>query len=55
MRGLHYVQDAAPHVPPIPMHVMVHPLKPMDARGAFEFVQAVLGKKVQEVGELRLD
>lgn len=66
LRGIHYMQSVGPHQPPLPMHIMVHPLAPreadfgrrggrMDAAHAFGLAQAVLKESIQQVGMLELD
>jgi GNAT superfamily N-acetyltransferase len=41
LEGVHYVQSVGPHQPPLPMHVMFHPLQALDANKAFELARAV--------------
>jgi GNAT superfamily N-acetyltransferase len=41
LEGVHYVQSVGPHQPPLPMHVMVHPVQALDAETAFALARAV--------------
>ncbi len=54
LAGVHYVQSVGPHQPPLPMHVMVHPLRPMDAATAFHLARAIFGDVITQSGELSL-
>lgn len=53
--GIRYLQHVGPHQPPVPMHIMVHPLQPLEAAAAFELTQAAFGKAVTQIGPLRLE
>jgi hypothetical protein len=55
LRGIHYLQYVGDHVPPFPMHLMVHILQPLDAAQAFELASAIFGKFISQEGALRLD
>ncbi|MBN2394523.1 MAG: GNAT family N-acetyltransferase [Anaerolineae bacterium] len=57
LEGVHYVQSVGPHQPPLPMHVMVHPLVPLDAETAFRLACAVFGdsaggESITQIGSL---
>lgn len=56
LRGIHYMQSVGSHQPPIPMHLMVHPLHPpqMAPAEAFDLAARVFGTSVTRVGTLRL-
>ncbi len=59
LEGVHYVQSVGPHQTPLPMHVMVHPLQPLDAEMAFRMVCTVLGdgagaERIKQTGPLAL-
>lgn len=55
LRGIHYLQYVGDHVPPIPMHLMVHPLQPLEATQAFELASAMFGPYVKQESTLLLD
>ena len=52
LEGVHYVQSVGAHQPPLPMHVMLHPLQPLDAETAFRCAQAVFGDALTQTGAL---
>lgn len=54
LEGVHYVQSVGPHQPPLPMHVMLHPLAPLDAEMAFRCAQAAFGDAITQTGALIL-
>ena len=54
LEGVHYVQSVGPHQPPLPMHVMIHPLQPLDAGTAFRLAHAVFDDAVTQTGALSL-
>ena len=54
LTGIHYMQSVGAHQPPIPMHLMVHPLRQVDAQQAFTLATGIFGGAVQMVGELAL-
>jgi len=54
LRGVHYMQYVGQHQPPLPMHVMVHPLQPMNPQAAFELAQTVFEEAIMQVGALAL-
>jgi len=54
LEGVHYVQAVGPHQAPLPMHVMLHPLHPLDAEMAFRCAQAALGDAIAQTGDLSL-
>ncbi|MFN2284518.1 MAG: GNAT family N-acetyltransferase [Anaerolineae bacterium] len=54
LEGVHYVQSVGPHQPPLPMHVMLHPLHPLDADAAFALACAVLDDAITQTGTLSL-
>jgi len=51
---MHYLQSVGPHVPPIPMHIMVHPFVEMTPEEAFAQANRVLGT-ITQAGELSLE
>ena len=55
LSGIHYMQSVGAHQAPIPMHLMVHPLRQVDARQAFELAQSIFGNAVEAIGELKLE
>jgi GNAT superfamily N-acetyltransferase len=59
LEGVHYVQSVGPHQPPLPMHVMFHPLQVLDADRAFALARATFAgdtgsEAVTQTGELSL-
>ena len=54
LEGVHYVQSVGPHQPPLPMHVMIHPLQPLKADAAFRFAHMAFGDAITQTGELAL-
>jgi len=54
LEGVHYVQSVGPHQLPLPMHVMLHPLRPLDAEQMFRYAQAVFGDAITQVGDTQL-
>jgi ribosomal protein S18 acetylase RimI-like enzyme len=55
LQGIHYVHTAAPHLPPVNMHILVRPFGPITPREAFGFAQTLFGEDaVTKVGELGL-
>jgi ribosomal protein S18 acetylase RimI-like enzyme len=53
--GIHYLQSVGPHQPSIPMHVMIHPLAPLDAATAFTLAYTVFGDAITQTGPLMLE
>ncbi len=54
LEGVHYVQSVGPHQSPLPMHVMIHPLQPLDAEAAFRLSNAIFGDAITQTGALFL-
>ncbi len=54
LEGIEYWQHIGWHHPPTLMHIMVHPIQPLDPEQAFALAQNVFGDAVQRRGELRL-
>lgn len=52
--GVHYVQSVGPHQLPLAMHIMVHPLQPVDAPTAFRLAHTLFGDAITQTGELSL-
>ena len=52
--GIHYLQSVGWHQPPIPMHIMVHPLQPMEAETAYELAHRIFGDSMQKTGTVAL-
>jgi len=55
LRGIHYRQYVGDHVPPLPMHLMVHPVQPLDPTQAFDLASRVFGPFIKKEATLRLD
>jgi len=54
LEGVYYVQSVGPHQPPLPMHVMIHPLQPLNTETAFRFAHTVFGDAITQTGTLSL-
>jgi ribosomal protein S18 acetylase RimI-like enzyme len=54
LTGIHYLQSVGWHQPPTPMHIMIHPLQPMDAETAYEMAKSIFGASLQKTGVLAL-
>lgn len=52
--GIHYLQFIGWHHPPTPMHLMVHPIRPLDPERAFALAKSVFGEAIHRRGTLRL-
>jgi hypothetical protein len=48
------MQFVGAHQAPIPMHLMVHPIRQIDACLAFELASAIFGNAAERVEELAL-
>jgi len=55
LAGVRYVQRAGPHLPELPMHLMVHPLGPLNAQEAYEMGRSFLPEALSQSGTLRLE
>jgi len=55
LTGIHYMQSVGWHQPPTPMHIMVHPLQPMDAETAYKLAYSIFGEAMQKTGTLALE
>ena len=54
LTGVHYMQDVGWHQPPTPMHIMVHPLQPLDAQSAYDLAKAIFEDAIEQTGPLAL-
>lgn len=54
LEGIHYLQYTGGGYPPLPMHLMIHPLQKLDAPAAFALACAILGASLQQTGPLAL-
>lgn len=54
LEGIEYWQHIGWHHPPTLMHIMVHPIQPLNPEQAFALAQRALGDAVQPQDELRL-
>ena len=48
------MQFIGAHQPPVPMHLMIHPLREVDARQAYNLAKDIFGNALELVGELAL-
>jgi GNAT superfamily N-acetyltransferase len=62
LSGIRYLQYVGPHQPPMPMHVMVHPLRPpnagspaADAAALYALAREFWGDWLSQDGDLALD
>jgi ribosomal protein S18 acetylase RimI-like enzyme len=56
LQGVRYMQQVAPHQPPIPLHILIRPFEPVTPQEAFGFVRGLFGEEsVTVVGELGLE
>lgn len=55
LTGIHYLQIVGPHQPPLPMHILVHPLQPLDADTAFHICQSIFQDQITQTGLLALE
>ena len=54
LTGVRYVQQVGAHQPPLPMHLMVHPLQPLSAQEVYEMARRFLPDALNQTGELGL-
>ncbi len=54
LEGIHYLQFIGWHHPPTPMHLMVHPLRPLDPERAYGLAEIAFGDAIHRRGRLRL-
>ena len=52
--GIKYLQSVGWHQPLTPMHILVHPLQPIEAQAAFMLAKAYAGESVIQTGTLEL-
>jgi ribosomal protein S18 acetylase RimI-like enzyme len=50
--GVDYVQCIAPHLPPLPLLLMVHPIQEISPQEAFDLAKAAMPEAVNLAGEL---
>ena len=55
LTGIHYLQSVGWHQPPTPMHIMIHPMQPMDAEAAYELAHNIFEEAMQKTGPLTLE
>lgn len=54
LTGVHYLQSVGSHVPPTPMHLMIHARRPVTASEAFAIAQNLFDGAVSQMGPLAL-
>jgi GNAT superfamily N-acetyltransferase len=54
LEGIDYMQNVGWHQPPMPMHIMVHPLRALNAAGCFALARAYAGDALAQSGRLKL-
>jgi GNAT superfamily N-acetyltransferase len=54
LEGIDYLQYIGWHCPPTPMHIMVHPLRVLDAAACFALTKAYAGDALKQSGRLKL-
>ena len=55
LRGADHLQTVDDAIPPLPMHVMVQPLRPLDAEESYARARIALGESVSRRGALALE
>lgn len=55
LTGIHYLQNVGWHQPPTPMHIMIHPLQPLNAEAAFELAHSIFEEAMQKISTLMLE
>ncbi|MCS6776920.1 MAG: GNAT family N-acetyltransferase [Chloroherpetonaceae bacterium] len=50
LTGIHYLQHVDQPFPPVPMHLMVHPLEPLDASRACAMAADLFGSALTQIG-----
>jgi hypothetical protein len=55
LTGIHYLQSVGWHQPPTPMHIMIHPLHPMDAEIAYGLAHSIFEDAMHKTGSLALE
>jgi len=53
--GIHYLQFVGEHLPSTPMHILVHPFKPISPQAAFDLVYTIALDAITQTGELMLN
>lgn len=54
LTGIHYLQSVGSHVPPTPMHLMIHARRPVTAPEAFAIARNLFDGAVSQTGPLAL-
>jgi ribosomal protein S18 acetylase RimI-like enzyme len=54
LEGVDYTQFIGWHAPPTPMHIMVHPLRVLDAPACYALAKAYAGDALLQTGRLKL-
>lgn len=55
LTGIHYMQSVGWHQPLTPMHIMIHPMQPMDAQTAYMLARTIFEDAMQKTGPLALE
>jgi GNAT superfamily N-acetyltransferase len=55
MGGIHYFQDVGHNQPPMPMHIMVHPLMPCTPEEAFALAECLFKGNISRTGTITLE
>jgi len=53
--GVRYLQFVGKHLPPTPMHILVHPFRPISPQAAFDLVCSIIQDAMTQTGELTLN
>jgi hypothetical protein len=53
--GIHYLQSVGEHLPATPMHILVHPFKPISPQIAFNLVYTITHDALTQTGELTFE
>ncbi len=54
LTGIHYLQSVGSHVPPTPMHVMIHPRQTLTGEEAYAVARKLFGESILQTGPLSL-
>ena len=55
LTGIYYLQSVGWHQPPTPMHIMIHPILPMNVETAYDLAHTIFEDTLQKIGPLALE
>lgn len=50
LTGIHYLQSVGTHLPPTPMHLLMHPFQPVSPQQVFDCWHALVGDLLRQTG-----